>query len=151
MAGSETLRQLVLQLAGPHRDRSRLAKLLGISEATAYGWISLAEGERFGVATRVRGEPNRQAKARLEKICDEIESGHIDFQGAEARLRNEMPLPSKAIDVSIQRHGDDATRRAALRRGLHYAAQQLDGGVSIGEVIASVRTILAMYDEGDPA
>lgn len=151
MASSETLRKLVLQLAGPHRDRSRLAKLLGITEATAYGWISLAEGETFGVATSVRGEPNRQAKARLEEICDEIESGRIDLEDAEARLRTKMPLPSTAIDPSIKGQGDDSTRRAALRRGLHYAAQQLDRGVSIDEVIASVRTILAMYDEGGPA
>jgi hypothetical protein len=145
MALDETLRSLILHLAGDHRDRTRLAKLLGITEATAYGWISLTQDKSFGAHTTVRGQANREAKSRLEDLAAQIERGELTQEDAEALLRRQAQTADEGARTVSARDGSLPPERDGLRRGLTYALTQLDAGAPTEQVIASVRTILAMY------
>lgn len=149
----QELQRLVLRLAGPARDRTRLAKLLGITDSSAYGWISLSEQGRFALDTSVRGEQNKAAKQVLLDALDEIDAGRLSFDRVEEFVRDSVTrlMPPAGADVA-DRIEDDGTldeyRRSTLKKGLGHAITQLERGLSVDTVIATVETVLAMSKDG---
>jgi hypothetical protein len=142
-------RQLVLDLAGPHRDRAHLARLLGITEATAYGWIRMAESGELAATTAVRGDANRKAKEALLEAAERLERGTLGRDDVEDFLRERLGT-ERATGAPAQptapEPGEGVAARASLQRGLRYVLGRLEE-MSLGEAIAALEAILAMLKE----
>jgi hypothetical protein len=144
----DDFRQLILDLAGPSRDRARLARILHISESTAYGWIRLSIEGRLSPSTAVRGDSNRAAINALAKAVDRRLEGH-SIQQLETELEAELRNGHEALLVPApDAEQAEQVRRASLQRGLGYALRRLGDGASADEVIAATEAVLAMTKEG---
>ena len=144
----QVFRDLVLQLSGPARDRSRLATLLGISESTAYGWIRLADEGRFSQATSVRGDQNRVAKGILIDAAGALASGVISSSELEGYIRDRVPQtaepePRPMASVPL----DETYRRSSLLKGLEYVIARSKAGATTDELLAAVEAVVAMNKE----
>ncbi len=144
----DDFRKLVLRLA-PNRDRAKLAKLLSISEASAYGWIVMSENGTFGLGTSVRGEVNKAAKSTLIEAGEALEQGRVGWPDIESFIQDRAPSgPTQpARPVTSDTEATKQQRRNDFRRGLAFAVRQLDEGMPTDQVIGSVRTILAIYGD----
>jgi transposase-like protein len=146
----QAFRDLVLQLSGPGRDHSRLAKVLGVTESTAYGWVRLADEGRLSQTASVRGDQNRVAKAALIEAGAALERGSIAASEVEAFLRERLPAvaDSETAPPAVP-PTDESARKASLRRGLQYVMSKFDSDMTADEVIAAVEAVVAM-NKGRP-
>lgn len=143
----DAFRQFVLDLSGPARDRTHLARLLGISEATAYGWIRLSQEGTFSRTTSVRGEANKRALRALNEGFAEYEDG-VPLERVSSRLAEFVSDGPPRFDEPHE-PGEESEpfRRSSIMRGIQYAMRRLQEGADIDEVLASLETVIAMNRE----
>jgi hypothetical protein len=144
----EAFREFLLELSGPSRDRAKLARLLGVSESTAYGWIRLSEAETFGPTTAVRGDANKHGLATLVRAAQLYAEG-ANLADIESRLLDEQA--AKSAPAPPDRDAESAAsaaRRAMLQRGLQHAMRRLNENASLDEVLGAVDVVVAMARDG---
>lgn len=140
-------RDFVLELAGPSRDRARLARLLGVSESTAYGWIRLSEQGQLRMNTAVRGDQNKHAKEALLDAAAEVERGTLQMGDVERFLKERLPVSPLVQIAATEPPLDESARKASLRKGLQYVMRRFDEDSTADELIAAIEAVVAMNKE----